>query len=623
MLTGMAAASLLLPGCAAALEMAALADLSLEELSNIEVTSVSRRAERLADAPASIFVITSEDIRRSGYKSLPEVLRLAPNLQVARSGAGGYAISARGFNNDNGLANKLLVLIDGRTVYSLSLSGVFWDMQDVMLEDIDRIEVISGPGGTLWGTNAVNGVINVITRLSRDTQGGLIAMGVGNLDHAAAARAGGTLRSGATFRVYAKADDIDNTTLASGAEATDGWERGQIGFRADFDTTPGRSFTLQGDTYKGNSDDRPGFGPIRVAGTNLLARWTRDLAGGQDLSVQAYYDHTSRDDELLFWDEIEVFDVEFQHGIPFGAHKLMWGADYRRALDDSTDSLFFGFVPSDRTLEWVSLFVQDEIRLTDGLDLTLGVRPERNDYTDWEYLPNARLAWSPADDQLVWTAVSHAVRAPARLDRELYFPPNGLFIRGGPDFVSEVADVYEVGYRAQPFATLSWSVTVYHTVYDKLRSGQLPPAEVQNEIDGTTDGVEAWATYKATANWRLTGGLASLREDLAAAPDSGDPVGPSALGNDPRRQWTLRSALDLTPRHELDIIVRHVGALPQPAVPSYTAVDARLAWLSPDRKTEIALALQNIFDPGHVEFGTAPGQSEYERAVFLKFTARD
>ncbi|HTE13467.1 MAG TPA: TonB-dependent receptor [Burkholderiales bacterium] len=601
--------------------MANIADLSLEELGNIEITSVSGYAERLVDAAASIFVITSDDIRRSGYRTLPDVLRLAPNLQVARSGANGYAISARGFNNDNGLANKLLVLIDGRTVYSLSLSGVFWDMQDVMLEDVERIEVISGPGATLWGANAVNGVINIISRSTRNTQGVLVTLGGGNQEKGAAVRYGGRFGSNGHFRVYGKTDDFQNTKSANGNSLPDGWERGQVGFRADW-VDVGRSFTIQGDAYKGRSEDRPVFNAVEVSGANLLARWNQRLNNGSDIRLQAYYDHTDREDQLLFRDDIKVFDIEFQQGITLGAHKVLWGTGYRQARNDMRNSLFFGFVPSFRKLNWKNLFAQDEIKLTQSVDLTVGLKLESNDYTGWEYLPSARLAWKPSGNQLVWGSVSRAVRAPARLDRELRFPPNGLFINGGPNFVSEVANVIELGYRAQPTSTFTYSVTAFHHIYDKLRSGQPAPfANVENKMEGTANGIEAWATFQAARAWRLSGGFTTLHKHLRLKPGSTDPVGPSALGNDPDQQWMLRSAFNFTDRHEFDVMVRHVSSLPQPAVPAYTAADARFGWRA-SRDVEVSLTLQNLFDREHAEFGVAPGRSEYQRGVFLKLLWR-
>lgn len=594
--------------------------LGLEELMNIEVTSVSKQPERLLDAVASIFVITGEDIRRSGASTLPEALRLAPNLQVARNSVSGYAISARGFNNDNGLANKLLVLIDGRTVYSLSLSGVFWDMQDVLLEDIERIEVISGPGATLWGANAVNGVINVITRSAENTQGILVALEGGNQEMGAAFRYGRALGSGGHLRVYGKTTELQNAWRADGSPAPDGWRRQQIGFRGDWNRT-NRQVTIQGDAYGGQSQDQPALTAVEVSGANLLARWHQRLDNGSSLRVQAYYDQSERDDRLLFRDQITVSDLEFQHAIPLQAHQLLWGGGYRYARSETQNSLFFGFVPPNRNLEWANVFVQDAITLSRNLEFTAGLKFESNDYTDWEYLPSARLAWKLSGNQMVWGAVSRAVRAPARLDRELFFPPNGLFIRGGPDFVSEVANVFELGYRAQPTAALNYSMTAFHHDYDKLRSGQPPPAVVQNEIEGTTQGVEAWASYDATRTWRLSGGVTVLRKDLRVKPGSPDPVGPSALGNDPEQQWLLRSAYNFSDRHEFDLMLRHIGSLPQPAVPAYTVVDARWAW-RPDHAYELSVNVRNLFDRDHAEFGRAPVRSEFGREVLLKVLYR-
>jgi len=311
-----------IPLHAAELKLTDLADLTLEQLANIEVTSVSRHSERLADAPASIYVITNDDIRRSGARSLAEALRLAPNLQVARTSASTYAISSRGFNNS--LGNKLLVLIDGRTVYTPLFSGVFWDQQDVLLEDIDRIEVISGPGATLWGANAVNGVINIISRSARDSQGALFTAGGGNLDAGTAARYGGPLGESGHFRIYGKLREFQNTRKASGTDLPDGWRQGQAGFRADW-VLPRRSFTIQGDTYSGRGDERSTGGRVEVAGTNLLGRWNEKFDGGSDLQVQAYFDRSNRDDKAGFQGDVDTWDVELQHSIPFSRQKVIWG----------------------------------------------------------------------------------------------------------------------------------------------------------------------------------------------------------------------------------------------------------------------------------------------------------
>ncbi|HEV7799663.1 MAG TPA: TonB-dependent receptor, partial [Burkholderiales bacterium] len=589
------AGSICLPAAAAEPN---LADMSLEELGNLVVTSVSRHEEKLLDAPASIFVITAEDIRRSGVRNLPEALRLAPNLQVARTSAGSYAISSRGFNN--AIGNKLLVLIDGRTVYTPLFSGVFWDQQEVMLEDVERIEVISGPGATLWGANAVNGVINVITRAASDTQGGLVAAGVGNRDYSAAVRYGGKLGDEAHYRVYARNVGLDNTERSNNTPVPDAWNKEQAGFRLDWSRDT-RGFTIQGDAYTGKSEPRLGAGRVEVSGMNLLTRWNQQFSSGSDIRVQAYYDHSEREDRVGFQGSVNVFDIEFQHGIPIGAHKVLWGGGYRHARDDIPATLppvSFVFTPQSRTLTWQNVFAHDEIRLTDTVALTLGLKLESNDYTGWEKLPNARLAWKPTERQLVWGAVSRAVRAPARLDRDfslVFTPLNLAIIKGGPYFESEVAKVYEIGYRAQPVSAVSYSLTAFRHDYDNLRSGMPAPAFIENQIAGFENGVEGWFAFQATRAWRLTGGFSTLRQHLGVKPGSKDPTGPIALGNDPDYQWMMRSSFNVTANHELDVMVRRVGALPLETagvtLPAYTAVDARWGWHA-TRSVELSLTLQ-------------------------------
>ncbi len=609
---------------AAGLQVADLADLSLEQLANIEVTSVSRRAERLADAAASIYVITSDDIRRSGVTSLPEALRLAPNLQVARTSSSAYAISARGFNNSIG--NKLLVLIDGRTVYTPLFSGVFWDSQDVMLEDIDRIEVISGPGGTLWGANAVNGVINVITRQAQATQGTLVAAGGGNLEAGGSVRQGGKFGADGHYRVYGKYFDRDNTKRANGTAVADGWDKGQAGFRADWSSGASRGFTVQGDFYDGKEEEAP-TGKINISGAHLTARWNERLAGGSDLRVQFYYDRTKRD-QAIFGETLDILDVELQQALPAaGAHRILWGGGYRSAKDSIRNSPGFAFLPADKDLAWANVFVQDEIRLSEGLELTIGIKLESNDYTGWETLPNLRLAWKPSATQLLWTALSRAVRAPARLDRDLFFTSPQFQLNGGPNFRSEVANVLEVGNRGQLSSAFSYSITAFYHDYDHLRSLELGPTGglvIANGVEGTTKGIEAWGAWQATKPWRLSAGGMYLDKDLKSKPGSLDPTGPDAQGNDPEYQWQLRSSLNLTDRHDFDVIVRNVGSLPNPVVPAYVAVDVRLGW-RPIRDVELSLTLQNLFDAEHPEFGSATGtnpRSELERGAFLKLLWR-
>jgi iron complex outermembrane recepter protein len=621
LLVGALAALALAQGRAAEPPARDLADLDLEQLANIEVTSVSRRAERLADAPASIYVITNDDIRRSGVTSLPEALRLAPNLQVAQVNASSYAISARGFNNSIG--NKLLVLIDGRTVYTPLFSGVFWDAQDVMLEDIDRIEVISGPGGTLWGANAVNGVINVITRRADSTQGGLIAAGVGNVKDGGSVRYGGKFGADGHYRVYGKYFDRDNTERADGAAVADAWHKGQAGFRADWSSGASRGFTVQGDFYDGKEEQAP-TGKVNISGGNLVARWNERLAGGSDLRVQFYYDRTKRD-QAFFGETLDILDVELQQALPAtGAHRFLWGGGYRAAKDSIRNSAGFAFLPADKDLAWANVFIQDEIRLRDGLELTLGLKLESNDYTGWEYLPSVRLAWKPAPNRLVWGALSRAVRAPARLDRDLFITAGGLSLAGGPNFESEIANVAEIGFRGQASSTLSYSATVFYHDLDDLRSVEPVPGGgfvIANGVEGTTKGIEAWSAWQATKSWRLSAGGMYLDKDLKSKPGSLDPTGPGMQGNDPEYQWQLRSGLNVTQSLDFDVMVRNVGSLPDPVVPAYVAVDVWLGWRA-SRGVEFSLTLQNLFDDPHPEFGPAATRSVFGRSAFLKLLWR-
>lgn len=611
-------------------QLSSLADMTLEQLSDIEVTSVSRRAEPLTDAAASIFVISSDDIRRSGARTIPEILRLAPNLHVARVSASTYAISARGFNNSSG--NKLLVMIDGRSVYSPLFSGVFWDVQDQLLEDIERIEVISGPGGTTWGTNAVNGIINIITRSARHTQGGLLVGGMGEQEATGTLRYGGSFRQTGYYRAYGKYYDYDNTTTITGEPRDDDWHKGQVGFRFDWGSI-GEQLSVQGDAYRGTfGQPRPSrivtdasveLGDISVSGVNLTARWDHILDDGSEFAMQAYYDRTKRDVPPTFAETLDIFDVQILHSMqPIGMNRLVWGAEYRYGMDRVANSQYIAFLPGDLNQTWMSAFVQNEMMLQADLRLTLGARLERNDYTGTEFLPSARLAWKPAEDHLVWSAISRAVRAPSRLDRDTYVPGDSPYLlAGGSDFRSEIAYVFEVGYRGQPAEQFSYLVTAYYADYDYLRSQEIHPSGgyyiFGNEMEGRTRGIEMWGSYQALDNWRLSAGLSLLDIELRRKPNSTDPVGSRALGNDPDHKLIMRSILDITPKHEFDVTIRRVGELPNPVIPAYTVLDTRFGW-QVNRDTTLSLIVENVLDKEHAEFAQTTHQSEYGRNVFLK-----
>jgi iron complex outermembrane receptor protein len=613
-----ALAALLLAAAARAgaqVAAASLADLSLEQLSSIEVTSVGKRVQRLADVPGSVYVISQEDIRRSGALTIPEVLRLAPNLQVARADANQYAITARGFNSV--LANKMLVLVDGRTVYSPLFSGVFWEALDALLEDIERIEVLSGAGGTLYGSNAVNGVINIITRSAAETTGGLFKIGAGNQDNVASARWGGTTQDGLHWRVYGKRYQTDNTHTESGAATADASRRVQAGFRADR-IRDNNHFTLQGDVYDLEADQLPQARQVR--GGNLLARWTQDQGPGSRSQAQVYVDRAERMQPGAVDDVLDTFDIEFQQtSRPAPAHDLLWGAGYRVQRDrlDNLAPAALQFVPANRTLRLADVFLQDEITLRPGLRATLGLKAEHNSYTGLEWLPNARLAWQAAPDHLVWAAASRAVRTPARIDRDVITPQLTL---GGSDFDSEVARVFELGLRGQPSAGVSYSVALFHHRFDRLRSVEVRPGGLAfgNGYNGRLTGLEAWAKWRIANDWRAHAGFVHQRLRLGTEPGStAAPGGQSQLGNDPRNRAQFGVSWDITPSMELDVFVRHVGALPLPAVPSYTAVDLRWGWrVRPD--LELSLAVRNLTDKHHVEWGAPATRAQLDRSVFLK-----
>jgi iron complex outermembrane receptor protein len=606
----------------AAVQVAAsdLADLTLEQLGNVVVTTVSRRPELVRSAPASVFVISSEDIRRSGVTSLPEALRLAPNLQVARADTNQYGITARGSNST--LANKMLVMVDGRTVYSPIFSGVFWESVDVMLEDIERIEVISGPGSTLWGINAVNGVINVITRSAGDTRGLYAEAGGGNAERGANVRYGTHLGPTGALRAYGKFIERDSSTLRSGAAINDESDRWQIGFRYD-DVTPARTFTLQGDVYDGRIEQSTST--RETSGANVLSRWTQPLSEGSDLTVQAYLDHSYRLHPGLFEQRLDTVDATVQYGTrALAGHRLVVGAGYRHARDRvNNPSPALAFIPADKSLGWANVFAQDEIELRRDVRLILGAKVETNVYTGAEFLPNLRLAWEPEPTRLVWGALTRAVRAPARIDRDFYQPaqPPHVLLAGGPDFKSEIANVAELGYREQFGDRFYLSATTFYNDFDRLRSVEPRPGgpRLENQLEGEVYGVESWAEWRALPNWRLAAGAVYQRVSFEREAGSADTAGLASLAFDPSGWWLLRSNLDLPYRVEFDAMVRRVGHFVRSAVAGYTAIDARLGWRA-SRSLELSVTVQNALGSEHSEWGPVANPAEFSRSAFFRAT---
>jgi iron complex outermembrane receptor protein len=558
---------------------------------------------------------------------------MAPNLHVARINGYAHSISARGMNQSgNSYSNKLLVLIDGRSVYTPLFSGVFWDAQEVLLEDVERIEVISGPGGVLWGLNAVNGVINITTRSARDTQGSMAVLQAATDGATASFRHGGTAANGVAWRAFGKTTRREDSELASGAPVNDSYRRTLIGMRADWQQGPDR-VSLIGNAYRGRFDQpapgeiaAPGvptqLGGVRSDGVNLTARWERALEGGASIMTQAYFDHTLRRADPLFGERLYTTDVQFQHTLaPTGRHRFVWGANYRHSRDRVDNTAVVAFLPARTTQQWASLFAQDEIALKDHWFLTLGSRLEYNEYTGLELLPSARLSWRLSPQHALWAAISRTVRAPSRLDADAFLPGRPPYLlRGGPRVRGEVAKVFELGVRGQPTPTLSYSATLFHHDYDYLRTTEFDPTRTfitfDSLMEGRSSGIEAWGNWQAMPRWRLSAGWTALHQKLRLKPGSTDANGARVAGSDPAHTFQLRSVYGIDDRRDLEVTLRKVAGKSFPDVPAYTALDARLGWrIRPG--LEVSLTGENL-NGGHGEYGTALYRAEIERRVGMK-----
>ncbi len=649
-----------------------LADLSVEQLLDLKVTSVARREETVSHSPAAIYVITHEDIRRSGARSIPDALRLAPGLDVAQVDAHTWAVSARGFNGV--FANKLLVLIDGRSVYTPLFSGVFWDAQDVVIEDIDRIEIIRGPGAALWGANAVNGVINITTKRVADTQGTLLTMGGGNEERAFTSfRFGGKLGDDLHYRIFGKATARDDAEAMDGRAANDGWYMGRGGFRVDWTPTE-NTVTLQGEVYRGLEDAfykrlRPrspfaayeDFSVDHVSGGNILGRWSRELPGGGQFVLQTYYDRTNRDTSI-FGEWRDTFDVDLQHRFGWGDRQtIVWGGGYRVTSDRVRNSFDISVSPESRTTNLFNAFLQDEISVVkERLVLALGSKVEHNDFTSFEFQPSARLMWTPAARHSAWASVSRAVRTPSRVEDDITLrqqpvrPPGALYA-GFPPFVppspailtsvsgnrnvcSEEVIASEIGYRIEATPRLSFDLALFYNDYRHLGSFEVddpaidllsnPPrigVSILNRLKGETYGGEIAATWQAATWWKWQANYSLLSAKIHLMDGGVDVAGEHSLeGSSPQHQVALRSSLDLPRGFELDAGIRYTDALPALRVPAFLAVDVRLGWRISD-SLELSVVGRNLFDRRHAEFrpttiGTEA--TEVERSIYGSFTIR-
>lgn len=634
-----------------------LLSLSLEDLLNVQITSVSRKAQRLTDSAAAAFVLTNEDIRRSGATSVPEALRMVPGLDVARLGSNRWAVSSRGFNGR--FANKLLVLVDGRSIYSKLFSGVFWEAEDVMLEDIDRIEVIRGPGAALWGANAVNGVINIITRKARATQGSLIAAHAGSEERGGVVvRHGGQVDDDAYYRVWAKTSLQDQSVDAAGQKANDLSHATRAGFRLDKDTGNGGNVSLIGNAYDvsvGETLRQPNLLPPYVTpvefeqkntGVNLLGRREWTLADGSQAQLQAYVDHAALRAYSVVNEKHTTVDVDFQHHFQIDAGQdLIWGLGYRWAEDSiDTDWVLLDISPRAQTSHLVSAFVHDEITLVPGQwKLMLGSKLEHNSYTGLEAQPNVRLSWTPTATDTLWAAMSRGVRTPSRGERDSridqsVIPPGVLpvLVRILPNqnLGSEKLLAYELGYRAQPSPRLSLDVAAFYNRYKDLRgvTGQgvsfaffpaylVSQAMTDNTITADTHGLEVSADWHVKDWWRLQASYTYLHMSASRNSDpANNAVAESLEGSNPQNQLSLRSSMNLSGNQQFDVWVRHVSRLPAIDIPAYAAVDVRYAWRA-RKGLELSLVGQNLFDSRHPEFvsDNMPTRNvEIQRGVYAK-----
>lgn len=641
-----------------------LFNLPLEDLLNVQVISVSRKSQRVADSAAAVYVLSGEDIQRSGATSVPEALRMVPGLDVARLGSDRWAVSARGFNGR--FANKLLVLVDGRSVYSKLFSGVFWEAEDLMLEDIDRIEVIRGPGAALWGANAVNGVVNIITKKAQATQGSLLAVSVGNEERGSVvARYGARSDADTYYRVWAKATRNDASVDNAGQPTFDDGRSVRAGFRLDKEMGGGARFSLIGNAYDTESGDTllepslaaPYVNPVNFrqknTGANLLGRHEWVLDDGSQAQLQAYVDHSSLLAFSVVNEKHTTVDVDFQHRRQIGSRQdVVWGVGYRWIEDGiDTNWVLLNVTPKSQTSQLVSAFVHDEITLEpERWKLMLGTKLEHNSYTGFEIQPNVRLLWTPTAVDTLWAAVSRAVRTPSRGERDAQVNPLVLAplsasnpsplplwqqILPNSNLDSEKLLAYEIGYRTQLSSFLFFDATAFHNRYTELRSVSsvgtvvdfFPTPHLLNQVvtgnvlSATTEGVELAADWYAADWWRLQGSYTHFEMKADRSGDAANDAQARLFeGSDPRHQVSLRSSMDIDANRKFDVWIRHVSSLPAIAIPAYTAVDMRYAW-KPRKDLELSVVGQNLFDSRHAEFvsDNMPTRNvEVQRGAYVK-----
>lgn len=639
-------------------------DMDISQLMNITITSLSKKEQLLSDAAAAVFVITQEDIRRSGVTHIAEALAMAPGLQVARISASKWSVSSRGFGGNT--SNKLLVLIDGRSVYTPAYSGTMWDMQNTMLEDIDRIEVIRGPGGTLWGANAVNGVINIITKKSSDTLGGLVRVGAGVQEKAqGAVRYGAKVNESTDGRIYLTYNNRDSNTLADGGgDANDDWQSFQGGFRLDGELPSSSDWTLQGDFYqnRGNQILYPfwivtpdyltsNYSDLDSGGGNILGRYRRELSGGDSFTVQAYYDYNDREEDY-YRQTFGTVDFDMQYETELGErNSITMGSGYRRVDGQYDNSYQLQISNTDTTDNLYNAFVQDQIKLIDEkLWLTFGMKWEHNDFTGSEWQPSARLLWKPVVNHSLWTSVARAVRTPSIVEQKgsilaasyplppTYTTTGTTYIRGNKDFDSEEVVAYEAGYRWQASNRLSFDVALFYNDYSELYNLEpvYKPTGVDftfgNGSDGESYGLEFVADWQPVSWWSLVFSYSYLKMELSSKdPFTGENVESDVANTSPQNQASVRSSIDLAENWQTNLWLRYIDEIVcrdsanllsgQIQLDDYFLYDANLIW-TPTENLEIMLAGQILLDNNQLEYVseliTPP--TEIKRIAYLKLT---
>jgi iron complex outermembrane receptor protein len=628
-----------------------LKGLSLEQLGNLEVTTVSKAPVTVNRTPAAVFVITQQDIRRSGVTSLPEALRLAPGVEVARIDSVKWAIGIRGFQGR--LSKAVLVLIDGRNVYSPLFHGVYWEVQDTLLEDIDRIEVVRGPGGTIWGPDAVNGVINIITKSARDTRGALVSAGGGNVEQGFVdMRYGGGNDKGFTYRFYGKGQTRGPEYHLRGAQFDD-WRRTQGGFRTDWEVTGQDTLTIQGDIYAGEAGESVRITTVsppannivnknaELDGGNIMARWKHNLGGSSDIQIQTYFDRVSR----LQANQAEyrdTYDFDLVHHLTVGSRQTFTSGMGARIspADLPTVVPTFTFNPNNRTDQLYTGFAQDEIQLLpDRVSLTLGAKLVHSSFTGFDFEPSGRLLWTPTTHMSFWGAVTRAIRTPSDNEDTLQTttlksttPLAFNQTTGDGAFTSETVVGYEAGYRQLMISNFSLDLATFYNSYNRLLSvepgapftsgipGQaftIYPFVNRNGIAGTTKGFEIAPSWKPEEWWRIQGSYSYLDMNLHTRQGSLDTITPGVTrGSSPRHQFGFQSYLDLPAHLEFSQTFRYVSRLATQQTSEYTTADARLAWQAVPH-LEFSVTAQNLFQPHHAEYGGDPaGLVGIRRSVF-------